>query len=129
MMNQLKLKVGQADDVKEIVDWLNANQTNGLDPDILKYPTLRIVTAYNGRNIAHMPSQQALILESVAVNPEATTLEKAEALKDLVKAQELLASSFGLKEIYFLASDRTVLEIASKRGFEVLDMPVLRLKL
>jgi hypothetical protein len=128
-MEQLKLKVGQKDDIKEIVDWLNENQKNGLDPDILKYPTLRIVTAYNGKNVAHMPSQRALILESVATNPAATEYEKAQALRDLVKAQELLASSFELREIYFLGSDPDVVDIAKKHGFEVLSVPVLRLKL
>jgi hypothetical protein len=129
-MTQLKMKIGDPKNTEEIAEWLIANPKNAFDPAILTYPTLRIVTSYtDGGNIAHLPSQQALVLESVAMNPKADAVYKPQAIRDLVKGQQLLASTFGIREMYFIASDPTVLEIAVNHGFERIAFPVVRLKL
>lgn len=128
-MRELKLRVAVPEDTEKIVEWLNANPRNLFDPDILKYPTLRVLCAYNGAPVAFLPTQKALFLESLAVNPQANDLERAEALRDLVKGAQLLASSDGIKEIYLFGEDKTVLDIAEKRGFERLPWPLLRMKL
>lgn len=127
-MEQLKLRLASSEEAKEIGDWLKL--TPEFDPGILKYPTFRIITSYGSKgNIAHLPSQQVLMLESVAASPEADDAEKAQALRDLVKASQLLASSFNLKEIYFLATDENVAKIAINHGFELLPWKVCRMRL
>jgi hypothetical protein len=127
-MEQLKLKLASPEEAKEIGAWLQ--QTPEFDPDILKYPTFRIITSYGAKgNVAHLPSQQVLVLESVAARPEASDSEKAQALRDLVKASQLLASSFNLREILFFGTDKTVVKIAQEHGFEEIPWPVMRMKL
>lgn len=127
-MEQLKLKLASPEEAKEIGDWLKL--TPEFDAGILKYPTFRIITSYGSKgNVSHLPSQQVLMLESVAARPEASDEEKAQALRDLVKASQLLASSFGLKEIYFLATDEIVSKMAQNHGFEELPWKVCRMRL
>jgi hypothetical protein len=129
-MRQLKIRIARPEDAKEIGEWLTHTEGNLFDPAILGYPTFRAVTSYNGEgNIAHLPSQQILMLESLAVKPGASLLDSAQAFRDLVKAMELLASSFGVKEIYFLCKDENVLKVAEGHGFERVSYPLVRLKL
>jgi hypothetical protein len=127
MTEQLKLAFLAPEQQTEFVTWVNENSRNAYDPAILGYPTLKVLRSYNSHTIAYLPTHQCLVLESVAMNPHATELEKAQALRDLVKGAELLASSFRLKEIYFIASDEQVKELAERRGFE--EVRCMRLKL
>lgn len=129
-MNELKMRIARLEDAKEIGEWLVGTQGNLFDPEILDYPTFRAVSAYNGEgNVAHLPSQQALMLESLAVNPKVPILEAAQSFRDLVKGQQLLAISFGIREIYFVCQDENVLRLAENRGFERIPYPVVRMKL
>jgi hypothetical protein len=128
-MNQLKLRVAVPDDEKQIVEWLNQNPQNLFDPDVLKYPTLRVLCAYGDEPVAFLPTQQALFLESLGINPKSSEDDRAQALRDLVKGAELVASASGIKEIYLFGRDERVLAIAEKRGFERIPWPLLRMKL
>lgn len=125
MREQLKVRFADKDDHAQVIEWINRNQS--FDPGILKYPTLQLICAHNGKPISFLPVHRGLILESLASNPWATELEKAEALKDLTKAAELLASSYGIKELYFMVSDKDVQKIAENHGFETVT--VCRMKL
>lgn len=129
-MRQLKVRIARPEDSKEIGEWLVGTPQNLFDPEILAYPTFRAISAYNGDgNIAHLPCQQALLLESLAVKPGASGMDSAQAFRDLVKAMELLASSFGIRELYFVCKDQDVVRVAEGHGFERLEFPVVRLKL
>lgn len=128
-MKQLKVRFGRPEDAAQIVNWLAGNSGNSFDPDILKYPTLRTLCAYNGSPVAYLPSQQALVLESYAPKPGLSEEESALALRDLVKGMELLASSLNIREIYFLDGDNGVAGMAVRHGFEELPMKIYRLKL
>lgn len=121
--------MAKPEDSAQIVEWLNLNKGNLFDPDVLSYPTLRVLCAYNKEPVSYLPTQRALVLESVAVNPKAGDLDRAQALRDLVKGSELLASSDGIREIFLFGKDTAVLDIAEARGFELLPWPVLRMKL
>jgi hypothetical protein len=70
-------------------------------------------------------------MESVAMNPEASDLDKAQALRDMTKAATLLASSHGIREVYFLGGQGGVGEMATRSGhcFEELPYKVFRMKL
>lgn len=129
-MKQLKVRIARVEDAKEIGEWLMQTPRNLFDPEILNYPTFRAISSYNGDgNVAHLPSQQVLMLESLAVKPGEISLATAQAFRDLVKGQELLASSFGIREIYFVCKDQDVLQVAEGHGFERIDYPVVRMKL
>lgn len=129
-MRQLKLRMARAEDAEEIAEWLLRTEGNLFDPTVLEYPTFRAISSYDGDgNVAHLPSQQALLLESLAVKPGGSLLDAAQAFRDLVKAQMLLASSFGIRELYFICKDENVLKVAEGHGFERIEFPVVRMKL
>lgn len=128
-MRQLKIKLAGPDDAASLVEWLNGTKGNLFDPDILKYPTLRTLCSYDGQPIAYLPTQRALFLESLAVNPAASLLEKGQAFRDLVKGSMLLAASDGIREIYMLCEDEDVLKVAVNHGFENVPYPLVRMKL
>lgn len=128
-MRQLKVKLAGVDDVNALVEWLNSTKGNLFDPAILKYPTLRTLCSYDGQPIAYLPTQRALFLESLAVNPQASLMDKGQAFRDLVKASELLASSDGIRELYMVCEDEDVLKVATGHGFERLPWPIARMKL
>lgn len=128
-MRQLKIKLAGPDDAAALVEWLNGTKGNLFDPGILKYPTLRTLCSYDGQPIAYLPTQRALFLESLAVNPAASLLDKGQAFRDLVKGSMLLAASDGIREIYMLCEDENVLKVAEGHGFERIPYPLVRMKL
>lgn len=129
-MTQLKLRFGNPEDAAQIVNWLNANPNNEFNPEVLKYPTLRIFTAYSeSGNEAHLPFQRVLMLESYAPRPGMPLAVSAQALRDFTKAAELIASSEGIREIYFLDGAAGVSELALANGYEEVPFKVYRMRL
>lgn len=128
-MKQLKIRYITQEDQKTFLEWVNTTAQNLYDPDILKYPTLKVLCSYNGYPVAYMPFQQTLMLESLAVKPNVSPIETGQAFRDLVKGAELHASGLGIKEIAFLCKDEQVISIAENHGFERLPWPLLRMKL
>lgn len=126
-MEELKLKfvpIGE-----EVTKWLTTTRNNDLDRGILEYPTLRILCAYDGEPEAYLPTQLAVVLESLALKPGIDAHQYVEAIRTLVKGVTLNASSLGIKEIYFIATDPDVLRCALNHGFEQIKQPVLRMRL
>ena len=130
-MKQLRLRAATPEDAKTITEWLNQNPFNQFDPAILQYPTLRVICSSKpgGEPVAFLPSQKALILESLAVNPSATPLDSAQAMRDLTKAYTLYASTEGIREIYILDGGGGVDQLAQHHGFEQLNYRLYRMKL
>ena len=130
MSDQTKLRYATPEDAPQITEWLNSTQGNLYDPDVLTYPTLRVLCAYNGNGPSvYLPAQTALVLESLAVKPGTPPIESARAFRDLVKGMELLASSLGVKELYFMCSDKNVISLAESHGFTRMENTCLRMKL
>lgn len=126
-MNELKLKFVPVDE--EVKSWLSTTRNNDLDPAIFRYPTLRVLCAYDGEAEAYLPTQLAVVLESLALKPGIDAHRYVEAIRALVKGVTLNASSLGVKEIYFIATDEDVLQVALRHGFEKIEHPVLRMRL
>ena len=128
-MEQLKVGFASESDHKELLEWLNLRPE--FDQGILKYPTLQLLKSYNGKAVAYLPIHRALILESSAIAPGTPELLSMQALRDFVKASELIASSSGIRELYFMGTDKRLNRVASSAnvGFEQLKWPALRLKL
>lgn len=129
MREQLKIGYLRDEDQRTFIEWVNSTPGNLWDQDVLKYPTLQVICAYNGRPVAFLPMQQAMMLESLAVSEKAPLLDKAQAFRDLVKAAELTASAKGIRELYFICRDDNVLKIAEGHGFERIVFPLVRMKL
>lgn len=128
-MKQLKTGYITTQDQPKFIELVNSTANNLYDPDVLTYPTLRILKSYNSHPVAFLPMQQALMLESLAVEPESSLMDRGQAFRDLVKGAQLHASSLGIKELYFLCKDENVLKVAEGHGFERVEYPVVRMKL
>lgn len=127
-MRQLKLRFAVPEDKDQLLEWLHATPNNDFDPNILTYPTLRTMCSYNGAGpVAFLPTHKAMILESTALAPSISEIDSAQALRDLVKAAQLMASAEGMKELYFIVSDEAIAKVAADHGFE--EKRVMRLKL
>jgi hypothetical protein len=118
-------------DTEPVVDWCQANsERNAFDKDMLDYPATKILAAHdNGTVFAYMPVQGCAMLESIGPNPEATPLQVAASIVEMVKAAALLAYGAGHRELFFLASDDLTARGAEKLGFEELPYRVFRKRL
>lgn len=113
-MKQLQLRYARPDEGEQILGWLKGNPQNFFNPRILKYPTLRMLCSYDESGpVAYVPVHTVLMMESVALNPEASEMNVAQALRDLVKGSQLIADAGGMREIYFLGGHGGVGEMAA----------------
>jgi hypothetical protein len=127
-MKQLKIRFARPEERVILLDWLNANALNRFDPGIMSYPTLQVLCAYGDEPEAYLPVQRALVLESYAPKPN-MGIPNPGAIRDLMKASELVADGHGIREIYFIGGEGGMGELAERHGFEKLDVPVYRMRL
>ena len=129
-MKQQKIRFAEKADAEQILEWMRQNHENNFDSEILSYPTLRVLCAYDSDGpVNYLPFQKVLFLESAAHRPGATTGQKAQSFRDFTKAAELLASGEGIREIYFLDGGGGLGEMATHHGYELLPFKVYRMKL
>ena len=121
-MKQLKLRYARPDEAPKILEWLQSNPNNYFAKEILGYPSLRILCAYEegGEPVAYLPIHNVLMMESIALNPNASPLNVAQALRDLTKSCELIADAAGIREVMFLGGHGGVGEMAGsgRHSFE-----------
>jgi len=129
-MKQSKIRFAYQEEMPTVKQWLEANPAGDFDQDILGYPTLKVICCYREQPDTYLPVHQAMIMETVGFRKELGLLDRAASVRDLTKASELIASSLGIREIYFLGGAEGMGELAMRQaGFEKLDTPVYRLKL
>ena len=118
-------------DIEPVIDWCQANsERNAFDRDVLTYPATKVLAAHdNGTVFCYLPVQGAAVFESVGPNPDATPLQVAASLVEMVKGGCLMAYANGMREAYFLSSDEITGEGAKKLGFEELPYTVYRKRL
>lgn len=116
-------KLGIATDKARIDASLSANPLNEYNSEILDYPTLRVLKAYQGQEEHYLPVQQVMMLESLSADIP------PQALRDLVKGAQLLAASHGIRELYFLDGAGGLGGFAENRGFELLNYRTFRMVL
>lgn len=127
-MKQRTLRYLRSEDQKEFLEVINRTPKNDFDPDILSYPTLRVLHSVGAESV-FLPVHQSLMLESLGTELGMSPLESAQGIRDLVKGAQLHASGLGIRELYFLATEDGVRKIAEGHGFTRVETPVLRLKL
>jgi hypothetical protein len=130
-MKHIFVRPPKPGDAEKCAEWAVQNlDRNHLDPEVMKYPSTFVVVAYDSDgSIMYMPVQTPLMLESVAVDPEASELKQAQALKELVQALVTSCHLQGRGEIYFIGSDERTSAFAENQLFERVTSPVYRVRL
>lgn len=99
-MNEVRLATVR--EVVEMVEWLRAqSEANGLDEDILDYPTATFLRAGDKAASCYLPCHAALILESLAMNQNLSPLARVKGAISCVQKAEIMAEEKGLREVYF----------------------------
>lgn len=85
-----------------------------------------------GKVIAYLPIEEAFVstqmLDTLVINPEATNLEIAEGMRELIKHIVFLGYLKNTDYIYFVGDHPETNKIA-ERVFEKIEFPVYRLNL
>lgn len=111
-------RVKTIEDANEMADWISKlSARNNVDPDIFKYPATDVLKASNGHGVMYMPRQRVMMLEALAINPEAQNSDVALALRALIQVSEFQSREAGMGEIYFLCSDPETKRYAEAHGF------------
>lgn len=108
-------------DVPQMSFWLyRGRPENGFDPDILDYPTLRAWAATNGspKPVAYLPGHTVLMLESLALDPDADARHKMAAVLAAFEQACAEAKASGIREVIYLHSDDRLDETAERMGFK-----------
>jgi hypothetical protein len=110
--------------------WLEGTKDNLFDPAVFTYKGTTAWCAYNKSGpLVFMPAQRPFMMESLAINPDASEIDIAIALKELFQAMVLEAHKSGEGEIYFLCSQPETIAFAKKHEFLELPERVFRVRL
>ena len=122
MSRHVKIEEMKESDVPEMVQLMERlKDRNNLDASIFTYPATKTLKASNGKTLVYMPKQIVFMLESLAINPEATVGEIGMALKALFQVTEFEALRLGMGELYFLCADKETCEFAEHQGLEKIE--------
>lgn len=114
-------------DGEAFLEW--SRDIPGFDPEVAYHPGIPTVAAYNKqRVVAFMPINQPFFMETIAFNPEATSMEKASAMSELVKFLVSQCYIKGVPEVYFLGTDDMTDKFALNHVFEQLPYKLYRVK-
>jgi hypothetical protein len=113
------------EDVSLIYAWIRNTPDNMFDPSILENANTKFYCAELGDpkywhvpQIAFMPTQAVLMLESLAVNPKASELEVAKAIEVLMKLVSYKAEELKYRELWFVGRGKIV-QYATRHNWEV----------
>lgn len=122
MSRHVKVEDMKAEDVPEMVAFMERlKERNNLDASIFTYPATKTLKASNGKTLVYLPKQLVFMLESLAINPQATVGEIGMALRALFTVTEFEALKLGMGEIYFLCADKETCDFAEHQGLEKVE--------
>lgn len=130
-MKHIFVRPAKPGDSERCSEWAVQNlDKNHIDPKVVEYPSTFVLAAYaEDGPVMYMPVQTPLMMESVAVDPEASEMKQAQALKELVQALVLQCHLKGIGEIYFIGSDEKTSAFAENQLFEKISSPVYRIRI
>ncbi len=132
------VRPAQEKDSKDFSEWYSKSPS--FDPGVIRFPETITLCAYKpdsskqtSKIIGYMPVQalsfsSSQVLDSLVMNPEATDLEIAEAMRELVKQVIFLGYLKDCDCIYFVG-DHTESNKIAERIFTKVEYPVYRLNL
>lgn len=116
-------------EVEKAQESLNSvNDISFLDPQVLTYPSTRILVAESDKPVMYLPVQVCYVLESLGPTKEASDLEIASALKQLTAILHYESEKAGQGEMLFLCGHKRTQEFAERHGWEKIDIPLYRWK-
>lgn len=129
-MRHIFVRPARAAEAQRFLEWSVATPNNLFDKDVASYPSTKTLCAYNKQGpVLYVPRQQVFFLESLAINPEASEIDIAAALKEITQNVVSEAHEKGVGEIYFLCRDEATLEFAKRQCFEELPWRLCRIRL
>jgi|SRR5581483_2493869 len=130
MKRHVFVRPAKPSDVEKFTEWSLNTENNLFDPEVVKFPTTFTLCAFNEQGpILFMPVQQPLMMESLAINPEADVMDVAVALKEITQAVVTQAFLKGAGEIYFACKDEDTIKFAQHQAFEEVPYRFFRIKL
>jgi hypothetical protein len=124
-----EVRLADAKDVPQFVEWIANTPNNLFDPDIARYKNLRtLAVEQDGKPVLYVPTHPVLMLESLAHSPDLSPKENARAIKAAHDALLDIAKAYGMAEIVWGCEDQSLINLAVRRGYEVLPYKVLRMK-
>jgi len=126
------VRPARPEDSELFTDWYSKHPS--FDPTVITYANTYTLCAFKkDKIIGFMPVQtlsfaSSQVLDSLVMNPEATDIEIAGAMRELVKQAIVIGYLKDCGEIYFIGDHPETNKIA-ERIFEKVDYPVYRLRL
>ncbi len=125
------VRPARAEDKEKFLEWYK-NCTNS-DPSSFNLPDTYILCAFKDKIIGFLPIQalsftSSQVLDSMVLNPEATNIEIASAMREFVKHAITIGYLKDCYEIYFIG-DHPETNAVAERIFEKVKYPVYRLDL
>lgn len=122
---KVDVRLAEEKDAPLASEWLVSTPSNLLDPDIASYPSLRTLAVdIKGEPALYVPFHPVLVVESLGHKPGITPRENAYALRKVQDALEVVATKYGIAEVWWNCSDPTLIELAKRHGYEVLTTAV-----
>jgi hypothetical protein len=130
MREHIFVRPARPADAPAFTKWSLETKQNLFDPDVVRYPSTVVWMAFNKKGpVAFLPIQRPLLLDALAINPDADAAEVGTALKELTQNAVTQAHALGAGEIYFLCKDESTMEFAKRHAYEEMPWKLFRIKL
>lgn len=127
---KISVTLAQPSDAALASEWMTSTKDNLFDSEILTYPSLRILKAsVNGEPSAFLPMQPVFVLESIAHRPDITPRENAYCLRKLQDQIEETARSYGIREVYWVCRDESLINFSEHHGYRKMPGTLMRMKI
>jgi hypothetical protein len=128
-MKNYSVRLASENDAAQLTKWLANTANNLFDPDILKYPNLRVLVAEkDGEPIIYLPFHVVFQCESLAVKPDTDKKHLAYGFRVLENALLALAEPYGIKELFFACEDESFGAFAQRHEWTPVKHTYLRKK-
>lgn len=126
-MKHIFVRPAEAKDVENVVEWSKLNPE--WDPEVGRYKTTYTLCAFDETGpIMYMPIQRPQMMDAAAIRPGASTLQIANAFRELTQAAVTQMFLQGSGEVYFLGTDEGTNALAESQLFLRLPWSIYRLK-
>lgn len=116
-------------DIPLLAHWMANTPNNLVDAAVFGYKNTQVYVAHKEKPVAFLPVQLTMTLESLAFPPDASEIQKAAAIAQLIKTAVFIAREKEIAEIFFYTSDPQIAEFALRHKFVELPHRSFKLKL
>lgn len=127
-MTPIWIRIADEKDKPQILDWLRKNVSKNHFSESEYDDYVFLAAERDGKVLCYMPLKQLMLLESLAPNPDASLMELASALRELVVAAQLTAQASKIRELAFWDSDQGTTRGAQLMGFVEMGAKMFRLR-